>query len=210
MEISFVEKEKVFNMLKEDFNYSFNEIAFDEFFFDIGLYEKGYNYENGTSKYCIFHEDFCDFVVKFSLDSFDYCEREYTNYLAAVKLGLDYFFPYTDFLGEINGVKFFIQEYAVCDNEAISSIWYNTLREDYVSEEDEGEDIINEKIWEMIYDLEDEQRVLYCFGYEEKLLNFLEEYRINDLHEGNFGYIGNRLVIIDFSGFGQRVREREF
>lgn len=210
MKISFAEKENIFAMLKEDFNYSFKGCRFSDLFTEADLYEKGYTYESGAVKYCIFHEDFGDFVVKFTTEPFDYCEREYTNYLAAVDAGLDYFFPYTDFLGEINGVKFFIQERAECDNEAISSIWYDNLREDYVSEEDEDEDIINEKIWDMIYDLEDDQRALYCFGNEEKLIDFLGEYCINDLHEGNFGYIGDRLVIIDFSGFGQRVREREF
>lgn len=210
MKIDFIEKESIFNMLKEDFNCSLKGCSFHDLFIEAGLYEKGYSYENGAVKYCIFHEHFGDFVVKFTTEVFDYCEREYTNYLAAVDAELDYFFPYTDFLGEINGVKFFIQEYAECDNEAISSIWYDTLREDYVSEEDEDEDIINEKIWDMIYDLEDEQRALYCFGNEEKLFDFLDKYCINDLHEGNFGYIGERLVIIDFSGYGQRVREREF
>lgn len=210
MEIGFTEKENIFAMLEEDFYCFFKGCSFHDFFTEAGLCKKGYSYENGAVKYCIFHECFGDFVVKFTTEAFDYCEREYTNYLAAVNAGLDYFFPYTDFLGEINGVKFFIQEYAECDNEAISSIWYDSLREDCVSEEDEDEDIINEKIWNMIYDLEDDQRVLYCFGNEEKLIDFLNEYCINDLHEGNFGYIGERLVIIDFSGYGNRAREREF
>ena len=35
----------------------------------------------------------------------------------------------------------------------------------------------------------------------DELFEFLNESDINDLHSGNIGYIGNRLVLIDYSGY---------
>ena len=45
---------------------------------------------------------------------------------------------------------------------------------------------------------------LYNYYGEEKfeiILNFLNENGINDLHNGNWGFIGERPVIFDYSGF---------
>ena len=159
----------------------------------------------------IFHPFFGDYVIKFCYDDkFDYCEREYTNYLAAVENGLEEFFAFTDYLGTINGLKFYVQERCDCDAEAVSSIVYNGIREDYVNEDNEPEEIINERIWNEVYDLDDEAYVTYCFGVQEKLIDFLYKYAINDLHEANFGYVDGHLVIIDFSGFGVFATDRSF
>lgn len=210
MKISQAEKDNIFSMIRDAFDFSFKDRSVCDAFHELDLYSRGFEYENGASKYCIMHDDFGDFVVKFTTEKFDWCEREYTNYLAAVERGLGEFFPFTDFLGYYNGVSFFIQERADCDEDGVSSIWYSALREDYVTEEeDENEDIISEKIWDMIDELEDEQRAMYCFGNKIALFDFLDEFCINDLHQGNFGYVDGKLVIIDFSGYGNVARERD-
>ena len=211
MEINSEKKDYIFSLIKEYFDFPLTAKDFKRCFEEFELGEKGFRVESGAAKKCLFHEEFDNCVVKFCLEDFDYCEREYTNYLAAIEKGFNDFFPYTDYLGYFNGIKFFVQEQAYCDNEAISSIWYHAILEDYIpEEEDENEYILNEKILDLLYDLEDEQRVSYCFGYNEKLLDFLDEYCINDLHDGNFGYIDGEIVIIDFSGYGFLARERRF
>lgn len=41
------------------------------------------------------------------------------------------------------------------------------------------------------------------YGYEEfmKIADFLEWNEINDLHSGNIGYIGDRIIFIDYAGY---------
>lgn len=211
MKLSAEQKNDILKMMEENFFWCNRETFYDSSFYDevikYGIWEKGFEFNNGVVKYCISHPDFNGFVVKFCNYRFNYCEREYKNYLAAVEKGIEEFFPYTDFLGTMNGIDLYIQEKAVCDSDGVSSIWYHAIEEDYVNVYNESEDIVYGRIWDMISDLEDDQRAIYCFGYNEKLLNFLGEYRINDLHEGNFGYTEDRLVIIDFSGFGAAVEK---
>lgn len=213
MSISLIEKNEIFSFVERYFSWCSKDIQF----FDIyngfskhNLFEKDFSYDSGAAKVCIFHPFFGDYVVKFCYEDFDYCEREYTNYLAAVENGLEEFFAFTDYLGIINGLRFYIQERCDCDAEAVSSIVYNSVKEDYVNENNESEDVVSERIWDVVYDLDDEAYVTYCFGFNEELIDFLGEYAINDLHEGNFGYVDGQLVIIDFSGYGFIATNRPF
>ena len=48
--------------------------------------------------------------------------------------------------------------------------------------------------------MDDYEKVMLTFG-DGELANFLQENKIGDLHEGNFGYICGHMVIVDFSGF---------
>ena len=152
MKITSEEKEYIFSIIKEHLDCPLEDKPIYTIFEENNLYEKGFTLEGGAVKECILYEGFGDYVVKFcrkysSSDEnfFDYCEREYTNYLAAVEKGLEKFFPYTDYLGYFNGINFYVQECALCDNEAVSSIWYEELRENYESEEeDEDEDDADE------------------------------------------------------------------
>ena len=54
--------------------------------------------------------------------------------------------------------------------------------------------------WDAADNLEDDVRAMLLFD-DEALVDFLLENCVNDLHEGNFGYIDGELVIIDFSGW---------
>jgi hypothetical protein len=58
----------------------------------------------------------------------------------------------------------------------------------------------NEAIWDSVYDMCDEDRIRAIFD-NEKLLCFLEENNINDIHEGNIGYSCGFPILIDFSGY---------
>lgn len=211
MKITLEEKNRIFSILEDNFSWCTIENVRKNFyrdFHDRGYLEDNFEIYSGAVKYCICSELFNGYVVKFCYEDFDYCEREYTNYLAAIEHNLDVYFPFTDYLGNINGIKFFVQEYAICNEEEITSIWYEKIRESYESD-GEDEDEISDEIWAIIDDMEDDEGISLLFNCDE-LLSFLSEYRINDLHQGNFGYINDKLVIIDFSGFGARAKGREF
>ena len=55
-------------------------------------------------------------------------------------------------------------------------------------------------IWSEVYEFCEDGRVHYIFD-DEVLNSFISRNYINDLHQGNFGFVNGRLVIIDFSGF---------
>ena len=210
MKITSTDKDAIFEVIKTYFSGSYEDV--DDVFDDFSLYELGFQLWSGATKFCIYHKNFDNFVVKVTskTEAFDWCEREYTNYLAAVERGLGEFFPYTDFLGEFGDTKFFIQEYCECDEDSVFSILYSKVEEDYPRDENESDAEYQESIYQSVDDLEDDMRVVYIFGLNEELLDFLGDYCINDLHSGNFGWLEGHYVIIDFSGYGLRAQYREF
>lgn len=222
MTLTINEKTEIFGFISKYFSWVRSEeqsYGFLHESFNSSLYDAGFSYETGATKCCVFHEDFYEYVVKFTWNNshkgFDWCEREYENYIAAVEEGLDWAFPYTDYLGSINGVNFYIQEKACPNEDEITDICYSKVSENYESHCAWREERYrsreysfsrSELISDAVEDLEDDERVEMIVGYDEKLMDFLYNRRINDLHNGNFGYNGDHYVIIDFSGYGEDVR----
>lgn len=164
------------------------------------LEREGFWAASGATKVCFGHVDFPNWVIKVGYTEkvkFDYARKENEIYTKAVAAGLEYYFPETKLLGIYGGRPFFIQQCAECVEHAISSEWYERLRSRY--EEDEEEYDPNE-LWDEIDYLDDWERAMLLFGNED-LCNFLSDNGVNDLHEGNFGYVGDHIVIVDFSGF---------
>ena len=159
----------------------------------------GYSMSSGCTKACIMHGDLADWVIKvgFVDGKLDYAALEYENYCLAEEVGLNIYFPETVYIGEFGGRAFYAQRMCECDEDQISSEWFECLRDQY---EGWGEECDNDYIWNEVDALTDDEKVNLFFG-DEKLIDFLSERRINDLHEGNFGYRGGCKVIIDFSGF---------
>ena len=159
----------------------------------------GYSMSAGCTKACIMHDDLVDWVIKvgFVDGKLDYAALEYENYCLAVEAGLGFYFPETVYIGEFGGRAFYAQRMCECDEDQISSEWFECLRDRY---EEWGEEYDSDSIWNEVDDLEDDERVDLFFE-DEELIDFLRERRINDLHGGNFGYRGGCKVIIDFSGF---------
>jgi hypothetical protein len=176
-----------------------NGSSMEDLFFS-ELYKFGFHMSSGMTKACFTHEDLDDWVIKVGFTgslSKDYARVEYENYKAAVNCGLEWYFPFTEFLCEIDGMEFFIQESAECCEDAITSNWYDLISALY---EESGRDLEEIDIWDEVYELEDADKIDLMFN-EMALNSFLREHRIGDLHEGNFGFIGDRTVIIDFSGY---------
>ena len=218
MKLTEMDKIELFELVKEYFGWFSADFRDDRksYFWDEykarRLDELGFEYSSGAAKYCIFLPEWYDVVIKFCYDKeFDYCEREYENYCAAVCEGVAQYFPYTDYLGTNNGIRFYVQQVAYVDECDVYDSLYDKLNESGSFEdlpyEDEYER--SEYISDWIDDMEAEERVELLFG-DERLIEFIDHYHINDLHDGNFGKIDDAFVIIDFSGYGKYAMGREF
>ena len=172
----------------------------DDWFYKNKLHNEGFDLSTGMTKACIIHNDLCNWVIKVGFVrgvKIDYAKKEYECYCLAKDAGLEHYFPTTIYLGDFGNRPFYLQQKATCCEEEVSSEWYERLRDRYDEYEEEYD---CDNLWDIIYDMDDDEKVILTFG-DEELAEFLRENRIGDLHEGNFGYIGGCLVIVDFSGF---------
>ena len=165
---------------------------------DLGV--RGFWAAGGATKACIGHHDLMDWVIKVGYKeqvACDYAALEYANYCLAEEAGLAFYFPKMIYLGEFSGVPFYLQQMAECYEDQVTSDWYERLRDSYEESEEEYND---NDLWNEIDNMDDDDRVYLTF-HDNELVEFLRKHHINDLHEGNFGYIGDRMVIVDFSGW---------
>ena len=172
----------------------------ENWFYNNDMFAFGFGASGGASKICIWHDDLTNWVIKVGYTSgvkMDYAAKEYENYCLAEMAGLAHYFPKTIYLGEFGGRPYYVQEWAECSEDAVSSTWYERLRDRY---EEEGDECDCDSLWNEIDDMDDDQKAFLSFG-DNELCQFLWDHRIGDLHEGNFGYVGGRMVIVDFSGW---------
>ena len=137
--------------------------------------------------------------------SSDYCKSEEIIYNKAKANGLDTFFAEIEQIGKIKSIPIYVQRKAV-------------IFEDVYYPEDDEEENLNEheiSIFKTITTkysdlVEDEYLPMswmkdFICSYGElafdKLYNFLSDNNIQDLHSENIGYICERPVLVDFSGF---------
>lgn len=153
-----------------------------------------YEIFNGACKGVIVFDD-TDYVIKFDYyGSQSYCKMEAEYYADAVKAGLELYFAETHIITEVDGIVFTIQEQCVCDEDEV----YNSAHR-YVEEKDCC-DLNEDDIWDEVYEMCEDGRLYEIFD-DAALRSFISRHYINDLHQGNFGFIGGRLVMTDFSGF---------
>lgn len=160
----------------------------------------GFGSSGGATKVCIWHDDLLSWTIKVGYTEhvrFDYAAKEYVNYCLAEEAGLAHYFPATVYLGEFGGCRFYAQQWCECDENIVSSEWYSRIRDRF---EEDGVDYDDDDIWNEIEYLDDFERVDLLFN-DMELTDFLSENHIGDLHEGNYGRIGSRIVICDFSGY---------
>ena len=178
----------------------YGEYSAHDWFCDNKMGAIGFHVRGGATKLCIEHEDLCDWVIKVGYSrgvKLDYAALEYENYCHACDEGFERYFPETVYLGEFGGRAFYLQEYADCNETHVSSEWYNRIRDSY---EEDGEEYSEDQIWDDLDCMDDDQKAFLSFR-DSALCNFLYNHNITDLHEGNFGYIGDHMVIVDFSGY---------
>ena len=178
----------------------YGEHGTENWFWYNKLSEMGFWASGGATKACIGHEDLPGWVIKVGYTkgvSKDYATYEYSVYCAAEEAGLEYYFPKTVYLGECCGRAFYAQQKADCDENQVTSDWYERLRDRY---DEDGEEYDPDYLWDELDCMEAEDKARLCFG-DEALCSFLWEHKVGDLHEGNFGYIRGCLVIVDFAGY---------
>ena len=178
----------------------YGEHGTENWFCDNNLHDANFWASSGATKVCIGHSDLCGWVIKVGYTENvkkDYATYEYNVYCAAEEAGLAQYFPKTFYLGEFYGRPFYIQQKADCDEDQVTSDWYERLRDQY---DEEGAEYDPDCLWDEIDCMEAEDKARLCFG-DEALCTFLWEHAVGDLHEGNFGYIRGCLVIVDFSGY---------
>lgn len=172
---------------------------------------------NGASKIVLWEDDL-PYVIKFPIfngrtEFKDYCRVELKNYKALKDFPeIISCFAWIDYLFEYKGFPIYIMEKVDCDEYGIEIAAYDSTLLRYCEEENlvEGSDDYKEKIadfsdsffsfWDGIEKME--TLLIKDWGYQilKKFQDFCYKYNINDLHSANWGYRGNELVVIDYSG----------
>ena len=215
------------------YNDSYGENHYYELGFDYWSYiESGYFRENyglhfyrGETKGCIIDFNRQEWVIKVPFDrstnpncrknedgtDINYCALEAEKYARACAEGIEECFAATYEVGEINGVKFYLQEFANVDEDSTTDSFYEYASEqvekyfDRDEEDERNEEHFIDEIWDFINDMDDNERVVAVFNNHKnirKICDFIYDEDINDLHSANWGFTNDgREVIIDYSGY---------
>ena len=181
-------------------------------------YKKPFDYATGATKgvlifeqlgfvikipFCCNSEDYddyyecCNYFTGADTDNgWDYCEVEADKYQRAEEEGISMCFAKTEKIGEIDGYPIYMQE--------LASIYKNVNYQSLHTEEDSRQvnSICDSNNFYM-FNIEWLSDAFHFYGEKifHKLLEFIRTVGINDLHDGNIGYIENRPVLVDYSSF---------
>lgn len=158
-----------------------------------------------------------DFVVKYSSDrdgdkgDCDEAMDEWTLYTLACEEGLGHLFPTTEYLFTINGINFVAQQKIdfsaynapVAKERAYHKIARTVSRkhlERATEELGKGSERYRREVNSLWAGM-----IISLYGKEvcKRLCAFIQTHGINDLHEENVGYLHDRPVILDFSGYSR-------
>ena len=203
-------------------------LGFDDWEYAEGDYFRsnyGLHFYRGETKSCIVDFDRPEWVIKVPFDrstnprcrknedgtDINYCALEAEKYARACAEGIEECFAATYEVGEINGVKFYLQEFANVDEDSTTDSFYEYASEqvekyfDRDEEDERNEEHFIDEIWDFINDMDDGERVMAVFNNHKnvrKICNFIYDEGINDLHSANWGFTNDgREVIIDYSGY---------
>jgi hypothetical protein len=139
-------------------------------------------------------EDECerqDFIDEYGTN--DYCAVETYLYERAVEYGVQDAFLEIKEIGMIGASRIYIQEKVDCDSSDKSS--------------SSAEDRESYRSLAKSYRLSDVVGGLFLHDYGEefvkKLVSFLEEYNISDLHNGNWTVVGGKPKLVDYGGYNE-------
>lgn len=173
----------------------------------------------GATKFVIGDED-CDYVIKFCpiSEDYDYCAREVEVYEEAARAGYaDKFawcaklFDY-DF-NEYVTLPIYVMEWCKCDYDMISDEvddwdYTNYCKSKHIEKSD---DALREYYNKARYEKRCSER-MFAWANEHwamtteqvvQFRRFMYAMFINDIHPGNWGWCDNRLVLVDYSGYGE-------
>ena len=165
-----------------------------------------FDWDSGASKYCIIPKN-CPFVFKWDKIGENECEREYQNYIASLEYGLTMLFPKTEVFYTIGRWTIYIQEKVDFSAGSVPRKQFDkyikmtcNVKLDLVCKVNNhcfGPTNIDSLWLKMLI-------LLYGKKITKKFEKFTNDFKINDLHMDNIGYINNRPVVLDFSGYGNR------
>ena len=176
-----------------------------------GLSRAEYQVADGASKMCIILKR-TDFVIKWSTghdyeSDFDEAYDEVLIYQRAVKAGLEMFFPKTEIFCTYNGINFIVQEKVDFSTYTIPASKENR----YAHKTRTVSPAVIEKMDNCFYNMRRGRElnslwasmaiVLYGKRKCKALCKFIIENSINDLHGSNIGYLKDKPIILDFSGY---------
>ena len=179
---------------------------------NLGYSSLEYPVYDGATKLCIVPKH-ADFVIKWSTtcyevsDDWDEALEEVSIYNKAVEAGLGMFFPKTEVFCVVNGITFVIQE--KIDFSALNTP--NSKESKYKYQTRTVSPVIIEKMDNCFYQMKRGRAlnplwasmaiVLYGKRKCKALCKFIIENSINDLHYSNIGYLKDKPIILDFSGY---------
>ena len=176
-----------------------------------GLPREEYQVADGASKMCIILRK-ADFVIKWSTghdyeSGFDEAYDEVLIYQRAIKAGLEMFFPKTEVFCTYNGINFIIQEKIDFSTHTIPMSKENR----YSHKTRTVSPAVVEKMDNCFYQMRRGRElnplwasmaiILYGKRKCKALCRFIIENDINDLHGSNIGYLKDKPIILDFSGY---------
>lgn len=178
-------------------------------------YERSYSCTNEDGEHYKDYEtieEFYDFTgasYTYDVDEWDYCAAEVAAYDHAKALGIEQYFAKTEFLGYMGGYPVYIQEKAEMFSARYSD--GSSSRKSYTKEDKDKMrakiDSLSDKSGNGRYpELPSTTWMLdFEFFYGEKALekffNGLLEMSIEDLHNGNIGYIDGYPKLVDYSSW---------
>ena len=179
---------------------------------NLGYSASEYQIHDGATKLCIAPKH-ADFVIKWSTtcyelsDDWDEALEEVSIYNKAVEAGLEMFFPKTEVFCVVNGITFVIQEKV--DFSVLHTP--NNKADRYAHQTRTISPAIVEKMSDCFLRLHRGRSldftwasmaiVLYGKRKCKALCKFIVQYEINDLHASNIGYLKDKPIILDFSGY---------
>lgn len=174
-------------------------------------YSKSFEHDKGATKGVLMFEKL-GFVIKIpfigdtdqqfhgannSENDWNYCETEYEIFKLAERENIGKCFANIEKAYIINDHPIYIQEFAYISDSKTTSC---------ISHTEEDEDKAKTYCHKAKVDIHDSFWLGDAIAYYgekifQKLMSFIKDNEINDLHGGNIGYIGERPVLIDYSGY---------
>ena len=200
--------EKIQEMANSGLIKAYEQDNLYDWYYDSEYPDEGYLVSNGCTRYVLFFDECAEYVIKFDKQhvKHSYCSREVEVYSEAVKDNQANYFARIMPLITIDGVDFYLQERADCCEESIEDMLFE-YSEKWVSEEMyEGRtDAWYSARWEAMDEFDTEDRLNAIYGEHDdtnELVQFCYKNKVNDLHQGNFGYNSNGFpIMIDYCGY---------
>ena len=210
---SIIDKVVSLNLAKVVHRTADNKYYFGEWCYEHHEELEGLHGDSGATKMVFLSDDLDEWVIKvpflFSPDIApgskgyeDFCYAEMEVYEEAEKEGLAQYFAPTYFYTIVDDIPFYVQKRAECNSDINEDVFFSYCSNSYDREDFESEDDYYSAVNDDAEYMEDCDRLSAIFGgWITKLINFFDDRGIGDFHAGNFGFINNEPVLIDYSGY---------